>query len=171
MARQIIRERRVVTDHCRHLDRDTPLPDSGDITLPPERWQQERSRSPDHLGRIGIRLPTDADLASLVAAPTDIDPATIELIAIQFDSFTDGRGFSLARSLRDRYGYRGELRAMGPLLRDQLPFLARCGFDSFELTEEVDPFAALDVFQTITVHYQPASDTVTPVHRLRGKLS
>lgn len=162
MAKQIIRDRRVVTDHCQHLDHDTPLPGNGDITLPLERWQQEHQSLPNHLGRIGVRLSTDEEPERLNGTLADLD-----LIAIEFESFTDGRGFSLARDLRDRYGYQCELRALGPLLRDQLPFLARCGFDSFELTEEVDPFAALSTFQAITLQYQPASDTATPIHRLR----
>ena len=58
--------------------------------------------------------------------------ATAKLVVLNFPKFTDGRAYSQARLLRERLGYTGELRATGAVLRDQLPFLLRCGFDSFE---------------------------------------
>jgi uncharacterized protein (DUF934 family) len=61
------------------------------------------------------------------------------LIAVRFPKFGDGRGYSIARLLRERYGYRGELRAVGDVLRDQLLFMKRSGFDSFSLREDQDP--------------------------------
>ena len=73
--------------------------------------------------------------------------ADIPLIAIRFPVFTDGRGYSLARLLRSRYGYTGELRAVGDVLRDQLYFLQRCGFDAFQLRADQSPEEALAAFQ------------------------
>ena len=72
--------------------------------------------------------------------------ATLPLIAIRFPVFTDGRGYSLARLLRGRHGYAGELRAVGDVLRDQLYFLQRCGFDSFALRADQPPEEALAAF-------------------------
>jgi len=72
--------------------------------------------------------------------------ADIPLIAIRFPVFTDGRGYSLARLLRGRHGFAGELRAVGDVLRDQLYFLQRCGFDSFALRADQPPEEALAAF-------------------------
>ena len=73
--------------------------------------------------------------------------ADIPLIAIRFPVFTDGRGYSLARLLRTRHGYTGELRAVGDVLRDQLYFLQGCGFDAFQLRADQCPEEALAAFQ------------------------
>ena len=70
----------------------------------------------------------------------------LALVAIHFPVFTDGRGYSLARLLRSRHGYTGELRAVGDVLRDQLYFLQRCGFDSFALRADQPPEEALAAF-------------------------
>ena len=77
----------------------------------------------------------------------------LALIAIHFPVFTDGRGYSLARLLRDRHGYRGELRAIGDVLRDQLYFLHACGFDAFALRADQSPEAAIAALADYT--WQP----------------
>ena len=87
------------------------------------------------------------------------DPATVSLagvsrVEVNFPKFGDGRGYSIARLLRDRYGYRGELRAVGHITRDLLAFLERVGFDAFELREGEDPGEALASFQTFSSWYQ-----------------
>jgi uncharacterized protein (DUF934 family) len=91
------------------------------------------------------------------------DPASVahELaratrVEVSFPKFGDGRGFSIARLLRGRYGYKGELRAVGHITRDHLHYLARVGFDAFELREGEDPAEALAAFDTFTVSYQRA---------------
>ncbi|HYY61036.1 MAG TPA: DUF934 domain-containing protein, partial [Burkholderiales bacterium] len=81
--------------------------------------------------------------------PTDDPAAVAERLArvarveVHFPKFGDGRGFSIGRLLRERYGYTGELRAVGHITRDHLFFLESCGFDAFELREGEDPHAAL----------------------------
>lgn len=77
----------------------------------------------------------------------------LSLIAVRFSKFSDGRGYSIARLLRERYGYRGELRAIGDVLRDQLLFLKRCGFDSFELRADQDAAEAFAAFNELPVTY------------------
>ena len=89
----------------------------------------------------GVWLGPDDDVAPLLPWL-----ATLPLIAIRFPVFTDGRGYSLARLLRGRHGYAGELRAVGDVLRDQLYFLQRCGFDSFALRADQPPEEALAAF-------------------------
>ncbi len=86
------------------------------------------------------------------------DLPRLALVAIRFPVFTDGRGYSLARELRERHGWRGELRATGDVLRDQLFYLARCGFDTFDLRDDQDADAALAAFGDFSEAYQAAFD-------------
>ncbi len=90
----------------------------------------------------------------------------IELIVINFPAFTDGRGFSYARHLRER-GYRGELRAGGHFIRDQLTYLRRCGFDAFQMADEPDLEAVLESLSDFTEFYQAADDQPLPLFRRR----
>ena len=92
--------------------------------------------------------------------PTD-DPAAFAdrlgaaaRVEVHFPKFGDGRGFSLGRLLRDRYGYEGELRAVGHLTRDHLLYLERCGFDAFELRDGEDADEALAGFRVFSTSYQ-----------------
>jgi uncharacterized protein (DUF934 family) len=90
--------------------------------------------------------------------PAD-DPASISLegvarVEVNFPKFGDGRGYSIARLLRGRYGYRGELRAVGHITRDLLLFLESCGFDAFELRDGEDPHEALASFEDFSHSYQ-----------------
>jgi uncharacterized protein (DUF934 family) len=92
--------------------------------------------------------------------PTD-DPAAFAdrlggaaRVEVHFPKFGDGRGFSLGRLLRDRYGYQGELRAVGHLTRDHLLYLERCGFDAFELRDGEDGDEVLAGFRVFSESYQ-----------------
>jgi uncharacterized protein (DUF934 family) len=106
---------------------------------------------------------TGAKLGAVLSAADDINALTpflpqLEIVAIDFAQFVDGRGFSQARLVRGRLGWTKELRAIGDLLRDQLFFLARCGFDSFELAEDQHPATAAAEFKTFSETYQAAQD-------------
>ncbi|SJZ41533.1 Uncharacterized conserved protein, DUF934 family [Enhydrobacter aerosaccus] len=91
----------------------------------------------------------------------------LSLIVLHFPKFSDGRAYSQARLLRERFGYRGELRATGGVLRDQLPFLLRCGFDSFE-SEQTGFGEALASARTLfSVVYQPTGDGRATASQLR----
>ena len=90
----------------------------------------------------------------------------IELVAVNFPVFTDGRGFSYARELRER-GYRGELRATGHFLRDQLTYLRRCGFDAFDMEDEAELETALERLEDFSEHYQASVDQPLPLFRRR----
>ena len=92
--------------------------------------------------------------------PTD-DPAAFAgwlggaaRVEVNFPKFGDGRGYSIARLLRERHGYRGELRAVGQVGRDLLWYMEKCGFDAFELKEGEDPHEALAAFDDFSVSYQ-----------------
>ena len=90
----------------------------------------------------------------------------IQLVVIHFPVFTDGRGFSYGRSLRE-HGYEGELRAGGYFLRDQLTYLRRCGFDAFQFDDETQLETALASMQDFTEFYQAAIDQPLPLFRRR----
>jgi uncharacterized protein (DUF934 family) len=109
-----------------------------------------------------VLLPTDE--------PTAIAPhlADLPLIAIAFPKFNDGRGLSIAALLR-RLGFGGELRAIGDVARDQLFFMARCGFDAFALRADQDPADALNAFAEFGDVYQDAADGRGPVFRRRDE--
>lgn len=138
---------------------DAPLPDSPAI-VPLARWQElEGSRE------LAPWLPSHTELTPELAEELGGAP----LIAIDFPKFTDGRGYSLARLLRERYGYEGEIRAIGDVLVDQVFFLTRCGFDALSLREDQWLEDALRALNTFSRAYQPAVDVEEPLfrHRMR----
>jgi uncharacterized protein (DUF934 family) len=90
----------------------------------------------------------------------------IALVAINFPVFTDGRGFSYARELRER-GFQGELRAVGEFIRDQLHYLKRSGFNAFQFASDTDAEAALSSINDFSEHYQAAIDQPQPLFRRR----
>ena len=113
-------------------------------------------------GRRLAESPPSPDALVLRLQPGD-DPASfaeqldgIDRVEVSFPKFGDGRGYSIARLLRTRYGYRGELRAVGHITRDLLYFMERVGFDAFELREGEDPEEALASFRTFSAAYQKA---------------
>ena len=95
-------------------------------------------------------------------ADVKCDLAGFSVIVLDFPKFKDGRAYSQARLLRERYGYTGEIRARGEVLRDQLLFMARCGFDAFEIAGERPLEAWRDALGEIGVWYQPAANGQTP---------
>jgi uncharacterized protein (DUF934 family) len=106
-------------------------------------------------------------------APDDDFEASIatllrmQLIAVDFPSFRDGRGYSIATLLRTRYGWNRELRAVGDVLRDQLNYMRRCGFDAFAVRADKDIRDAIKSFSHYTVQYQGAVDNPLPLFRKR----
>jgi uncharacterized protein (DUF934 family) len=100
--------------------------------------------------------------------PSTIEPAlsSLALVAIKFPVFSDGRGFSYARELRDR-GFTGEIRATGHIIRDQLYFLSRCGFNAFEFDDDVDLEQALASLDDFSDAYQADTGQTDPLFRRR----
>ncbi len=106
--------------------------------------------------------------------PTD-DPASvadrldrIARVEVNFPKFGDGRGYSIGRLLRERYGYKGELRAVGWVVRDHLLYMESCGFDAFLLREGEDPEEALTGFQDFSESYQASVTKPLPLFRRRA---
>jgi len=150
-------------DAWRHLA-DDEAPAAGEaVTVSFKRWQAEPERWSDRTGPLGLRLPNDVPPAAFGPAAT-----RFALIALNFPRFIDGRAYSQARLLRGRFGFKGELRAAGNVLRDQLLFMVRCGFDSFEV--DADRARAEDwpqAFREFEQFYQPAADRGEPILRQR----
>jgi uncharacterized protein (DUF934 family) len=158
----LVKGRQPVADAWTHLEDADPLPAQGPVTVSWARWTAERDAIRREPAELGVRIPNTLSTAEIGA-----EAGKFGLIAVNFPSFSDGRAFSQARVLRDRYGYKGEIRATGGVLRDQLQFMQRCGIDAFEVPERAlseDWFAALDEFD---VFYQPAEDNRPWVARQR----
>ena len=138
------------------------LPD-GPVIVPLSLWQVRRAELAARREPLGVWLKPDDDPATIAA---ELDRFAV--IAVHFPKFTDGRGYSTAALLRTRYGYRGELRAFGDVGRDQIFYLARCGFDAFKLAPHRDPDSALAAFTDFTVRYQGSVDDPLPLFRKRA---
>jgi len=164
---RVIRNRKVESDAWTlvglppHEDLSLPLP-HGPVIVPLAFWLERSAELDARAEPPGVWLKPDDDPAALAG-----DLHRLTLIAVHFPKFTDGRGYSTAALLRTRYGYRGELRAFGDVGRDQLFYLARCGFDSFRLAEHRDPEAALASFGDFTARYQGSVDDPIPLFRKR----
>ena len=126
------------------------------------QWKERRLQPIAEDARLGVRLEPADDPVEIAA-----DLERLQLVAINFPKFADGRGYSSAALLRTRYGYRGELRAIGDVGRDQLFYLKRCGFDAFALAPHRDPHAALASLGDFTQRYQGSVDDPLPLFRKR----
>src|SRR5690606_35754386 len=154
-----IKDRKVVTDSW-ELWKDAGLPPtSGDWLVPLSLYRAERAALAGRAGRTGVVVASDE-------VPTeDDDLKSLPLVGIDFPKFSDGRGYTTARLLRERFGYNGELRAVGDVLRDQLFYMARCGIDSFALKPGKDIQGALSAFDDFSTSYQAAVDQPQPLYR------
>jgi uncharacterized protein (DUF934 family) len=158
----LVKNRQPVADAWRHLEDGDPLPDAGPVTISWARWTVERDLIERPTAELGVRIPN-----ALPTAEVGAEAAKFGLIAVNFPNFGDGRAFSQARVLRDRYGYRGEIRATGNVLRDQLLFMQRCGIDAFEMPERALEEGWLAAFDEFDVFYQPAEDNRPWIARQR----
>ena len=138
------------------------IPAEGDVIVPLALWRAAREALLARRGRVGIRVDGHEEPSSFVE-----DLKHFGVVAVYFKSFGDGRGMSLGRLLRERYGYQGELRATGDIFRDQLHFLAGCGFDAFELRAGEDPREALAGFSVFSEAYQTSTERPIPLFRRR----
>ena len=136
------------------------VPDGVPVIVPLALWSERRVALIAR-GETGVWLAPADDPGTLAA-----DVARLAVIAIDFPQFTDGRGYSHARLLRERFGYAGELRAIGDVGRDQLYYLAQCGFDAFAIPDGRDAAAAIAAFADFSDGYQ-ATFSRTPWFRRR----
>ena len=161
----IIRNKTIANDDwtvLRLAEQDTPenvaVP-PGKIIVPLKVWQAQRAALSDRT-ELGVWLASDGRAEDL---RDDIDRFSV--IAVDFPKFADGRGYSIAYHLRNRLGYRGELRAIGDVLRDQMFYMQRVGFDTFAARTDKDIGEALKGLSDFTFTYQASSDERFPLFR------
>lgn len=142
-----------IEDEWRFPTDEDAVPGDGPVVLGKERFLAERHALAGHNGPLGLLLKTGETLDGL-----DEHINHFSLIVLDIPKYNDGRAYSTARILRDRHGFRGELRAQGDVLRDQINALHRCGFDALEVTHP-GTIEALRTGAVVFVHehYQPAS--------------
>lgn len=158
----LVRSGRIVEDRFVRVADEAPLPDGVAVIVSGARFLAEADALLQRPAPIGIAWPNDRAVAVLVPYLGQIG-----LVALTFPNFRDGRGYSQARLLRERHGFRGELRATGQVLRDQFLFLLRAGFDSFEVAKAADAAAFADSARRFDVFYQPSGDGRVTVLRQR----
>jgi uncharacterized protein (DUF934 family) len=160
---QLIKDNAVVADDWQFIPRDHEgdLP-AGKLLVPLEQWLALRN-DPGENRQLAPWIDSDEEVEPVAEQLLD-EP----LVAVHFPVFMDGRGFSTGRLLRERYGFQGELRAIGHVIRDQLFYLKRCGFNAFSLRDGTDLKAALDSLEDFSVAYQGATDNPEPLFRRRN---
>jgi uncharacterized protein (DUF934 family) len=157
----LVRHGKITQDAFVHVADDAPLPGDGAILISAARFLDDPEGLCRRVGRTGVIWPNGRDVDDLVPW---LD--RLAVVALVFPSFRDGRAYSQARLLRERYFYRGELRATGQVLRDQFVFMLRAGFDSFEVKKESDAMAFAATAKRYSVFYQPTGDgRITALHR------
>ena len=148
-----IKQRRLAEDVWAHFEESSSEVPPGHWIVPLPFWRSQCARLLGRIHEIGVMLDPAEDPKELAEVV-----GQLPLIAIRFPSFTDGRGYSSARLLRERYRFKGELRAVGDVWRDQIFLMARCGFDAFELRDDQDVEAVLAAFEDFSEVYQAAND-------------
>jgi len=162
---QLIRKGEFVADNF-HAATDDEALGEGPVIVSLERWNKERDMLLARNTPIGVRLKSGEHPEAIAA---DLD--RIAVVALEFPVYRNGRAFSYARLLRERYGYEGEIRAVGAVLRDQFYFLVRCGFDALEVRDNITPDIFRESVGTFTYDYQPATDGKPSVISLRQRLA
>ena len=163
----LIKARRIATDSWQRLERAADgtfaaLPEGRDVIVPLALWLERRGELLERRARLGVWLDSHEPPEALAA-----DVGRFDVVAVNFPKFQDGRGFSIARLLRERFGYRGELRAVGHITRDHLYYMEGCGFDAFELREGEDLEEALAAFGAFSEAYQASVARPLPLFRRR----
>ncbi|PDT75272.1 DUF934 domain-containing protein [Bradyrhizobium sp. C9] len=157
----LVKQGRLTTDLFVHVADGAELPGDGAVLVTAERFLADPQALLRRPGKLGVIWPNNRNLDELVP---HLDG--LASVALVFPTFRDGRAYSQARLLRERYGYDGELRATGQILRDQFVFMTRAGFDAFEVKKDADADAFAQTMKRYSVFYQPTGDgRVTALNR------
>jgi uncharacterized protein (DUF934 family) len=159
---RLIRNNRVVEDNYSRIADDAPLPGDGAAIISAERLLANADDILRRRGPTGVAWPNNRRVAELASY---LD--RLALVALSFPFFKDGRGYSQARLLRERYGFSGELRATGHVLRDQFLFMVRAGFDSLEVAKDADAERFAATLARYSVFYQPTAASRASAARKR----
>lgn len=159
--RQIVDDQWVLIKEVGQLE-DLQVYEGQDLIVPLAFWLEERNRIQKRSGKTVVWLNSNEVPQSLSAGLHNL-----EVIALNFPIFSDGRSYTSARELRSNLGYKGEIRAIGDVLRDQLFYMSRCGFDAFLMREDQNLEKALAAFDDFTEGYQTSVDKPIPLFRRR----
>ncbi|MCC5885307.1 MAG: DUF934 domain-containing protein [Gammaproteobacteria bacterium] len=122
---------------------------AGPVLVPLTLWQSERDGLLDRDGDLGIWLDSDEEAETIAD-----DLGHFAVIGLHFPAYADGRNLSNAVLLRSRFGYAGEIRALGDVARDQLSYMRRCGFDAFQIPADRDPEQEIAGLKVMRDYYQ-----------------
>ena len=157
----LVKGGKITDDTFVHVADGVELPDDGAVLIPAARFLEKAESVLQRKGKTGVIWPNNRDVDDL--AP---HLGRLAAVALVFPTFRDGRAYSQARLLRERFQYRGELRATGQVLRDQFVFMLRAGFDTFEVKKQSDAEAFAQTVKRYSVFYQPTGDgRLTALHR------
>jgi len=165
---KLIKDGQLVEDHWTMFEADTELATvlatkAKQVLLPAELWLQHKSELAGLNAKIGLWFASAQNPADF-----EEDITQFPLIALEFPMFKDGRAYSYAAILRQQLNYNGELRAIGEVLRDQLTYMFRCGFNSFSLADDADVDYCLNGFHDFSENYQSTVNNPTPLFRRRS---
>ncbi len=161
-APNLILDGRIAANDWTTLADDAALPGSCKVIVSLKRWRAEREALATSGLTVGVRIPNTEDVATLAQ-----EVVGQPLIAVEIPKFSDGRAYSQARVLRERYGYKGEIRAQGDVAHDQLFHMSRCGINAFELRPSEDPQDCLRAFGDYDLAYQHGADRLGTVWERR----
>jgi uncharacterized protein (DUF934 family) len=157
----LVKNGKIAADIFVHVPDDAEMPEGGAVLVSAARFLEDPEALLARVGELGVIWPNNRDVDDLVPF---LD--RLAAVALVFPSFRDGRAYSQARLLRERHGYKGELRAIGQVLRDQFLFMLRAGFDALEARKESDAEAFALSAKRYSVFYQPTGDgRLTALHR------
>ena len=157
----LVKHGKITTDAFVHVADDAEIPGDGAILISAARFLENAEALSQRAGKTGVIWPNNRDVDDLVPY---LDKLAV--VGLVFPSFRDGRAYSQARLLRERHGFKGELRATGQVLRDQFVFMLRAGFDAFEVKKQSDAEAFATTVKHYSVFYQPTGDgRLTALHQ------
>lgn len=160
---KIIKNRQVQDDAWQVLAAEAEVPAHGPVLVALSCWQNQQAQLAQRQDPVGVWL--DAGEEAKVLAP---DLAKLPVIGLNFPSFADGRAYSNARILREELHYQGEIRALGDVLRDQMFYMQRCGFDAFAVRADKDIHAAVASLSDFSEVYQAGVDQPLPLFQRRS---
>jgi uncharacterized protein (DUF934 family) len=152
----------IVEDKFVRIADGEPVPEHGAVLVPAERFLKDADEFARREDPVGVAWPNNRNVSELEAYLP-----RLAVVALMFPTYKDGRAYSQARLLRERYGFRGELRATGQVLRDQFVFLMRAGFDALDVVKPADALAFEEVARRYSVFFQPTGDGRVTVARAR----
>jgi len=163
----LLKTGKLISDTWTRVEDDQEVSEAGAVIVTLERWLNESVDLRKRNEPVGVSLKNDQSPSQIID-----DLEAIDLVQLDFPAYTDGRAYSAARLLRRRYGFKGEIRAAGNVLRDQYPLMLRCGIDTFVVPEDTNVEGWSRSAEAIGTPYQTAADNDTrPVWAKRHEIA